>query len=367
MRTEAAKGGRVFVHAGRFYGEIKGAKLPTDTVALPEPDSLPARAAREIEGAGALLLLDPLSFPYEALEGMLGGDGLWSLPVVVYLDGLANGRAAAEAAGFLRAVLHEPLFGNLSSLDRIATADDALWEALRAEYGWSREQRVCVPEVPAGRRGERGALESVIRGLLESVRERSGLGEEKAADAAQRRLLLPRFEGYLEGLEAPRVVEVGFGAGRRVPDLDARRVEYVGLETDEEAVLRARENHPERRFERLGEDLRFPLEGETADLAYTARVMHRLSPEKKRLLLAEMWRVVSPGGRLVFLEDFVRGPYRGEEPVHVASVEEFAELLVEATAGRVVLEDFESVRYPGETFFRGGVMTVGRLGVPERW
>jgi hypothetical protein len=83
-----------------------------------------------------------------------------------------------------------------------------------------------------------------------------------------------------------------------------------------------------------------------------------------------MWRVARPGGRLLFLEDFVttRGPGETDpHPAHGLSVLGFVELLLVATGWQVVMEHVESLRYPGEVLTRGGVVAVSRLGVPKRW
>jgi hypothetical protein len=53
--------------------------------------------------------------------------------------------------------------------------------------------------------------------------------------------------------------------------------------------------------------------------------------------------------------------------VYPMSVSRFAELLVETTAGQVVLEHVESVRYQHDDFTRGGLLSVSKLGVARTW
>jgi tRNA A-37 threonylcarbamoyl transferase component Bud32 len=48
------------------------------------------------------------------------------------------------------------------------------------------------------------------------------------------------------------------------------------------------------------------------------------------------------------------------------SVTEFVNLILDATVGRVVLEHAESLRYPHEDLFTGGLISLLRLGVPPR-
>jgi hypothetical protein len=65
----------------------------------------------------------------------------------------------------------------------------------------------------------------------------------------------------------------------------------------------------------------------------------------------------------LFLENFVF-PSESEEPnIHPMSVEEFVDVILDATAGQVVVEHVESLRYPGEDLRRGGVISLLRLGV----
>jgi hypothetical protein len=66
---------------------------------------------------------------------------------------------------------------------------------------------------------------------------------------------------------------------------------------------------------------------------------------------------------LVFLENFVFPRQPREPATHPISVMEFVDLILDATAGQVVLEHAESLRYPGEDLRRGGLISLLRLGV----
>jgi hypothetical protein len=48
------------------------------------------------------------------------------------------------------------------------------------------------------------------------------------------------------------------------------------------------------------------------------------------------------------------------------SVSEFMDLILEETAGQVVLEYMESLRYPQDDLFRGGIISLLKLGVPKK-
>jgi SAM-dependent methyltransferase len=126
-------------------------------------------------------------------------------------------------------------------------------------------------------------------------------------------------------------------------------------------VETARANFPKGRFDVLGSDLLFPYEDESFDLVFSVTVMHHNPPPAKQTLLSEMWRVTRPGGRLLFLEDFV---FTRQPDAHPTSVTQFVDLVLDATAGQVLLEYVESLRYPGEDLRRGGLISLWRLGVP---
>ena len=53
--------------------------------------------------------------------------------------------------------------------------------------------------------------------------------------------------------------------------------------------------------------------------------------------------------------------------VYPMSVNEFVGLLLDATAGQVVLEHVESIRYGHYDFTRGGLLGVTKLGVARTW
>ena len=368
--TNAA--GRPVLYAGRFAPALKEAGVPEGCVLLGDWDVLPARLAA-VEGASDLVVLDPLSFPFEALTGVLR-----DVPLIVLLP-------EGSDADFLAAVFGEPVFGRLDFFDRVATADMVAWEDLRRRYRLAGGQLVRLGS---------GGPESAAREIAALLRaEVYGDGMDPAADGsrpavrraaggaypakvelrAQRAALGPQFAAAHGGRaeDVPfRVLEVGAGEGRRAAGFDPDGAEYHGLDGDEGAVLAARSEWPELPFDHLGAELRFPHTDETFDLVFCVGLLGRHpDPEKKRLL-SEMWRVTRPGGRLIFFEDFVatrEGAESGSRPMHAISVLQFVELLLVATDWQVVMEHVESLRYPDEVLTRGGLIAVSRLGVPTRW
>jgi SAM-dependent methyltransferase len=132
-------------------------------------------------------------------------------------------------------------------------------------------------------------------------------------------------------------------------------------------IRAARADIPEGRFDLLEEDLVFPYADESFDLAFTVSVLHHNPTSAKRTLVSEMWRVTRPGGRLIFLEDFVSKKRTPGSTVYPMSINGFVDLVLEATAGRVVLEHLEALRYPYDPFFRGGLLSLSKVGTPQTW
>lgn len=376
--------GRPVIYAGRHADRVAG--LPDGRPVLSEWDVTFHRLAGLLEGPGAVVVLDAFSFPFELVTRN------WpDVPLVV---------ALLEAdAEFLAAVFGPPLFGRVGFFDRLVVGDDGVWRELRRRYGWAEGQRVGVegdepeavaaelydrlaaePEAPPElggeeyealrywrERGEALAASAPHRAVC-SVRH--GLAFNKAMHRAQAAAIESQFAAA-RGNRDPgvplEVLEVGAGAGRWAASFDPAGTRFVGADVSEGMVRAARANFPELRFDLMGADLKLPYEDESFDLVFTVTVLHHNPTPAKRALLSEMWRVARPGGRLMFLEDFVAGRQSEAGTVYPMSVLKFVELVLEATGGQVVLEHVESLRYPHDDVSRGGLISLSRLGVPRRW
>ncbi len=373
-------------YAGRFLNEVADAGLPEDYALLGDWDVLPLQLSAALERANVLVVLDMLSFPFESLTGTLR-----DVPLILVLP-----------AGFdtetLEAVFGRPAFGRLDFFDRVATPEAGVWEGLREGYGWRSNQRLEIGEnrpgqvaleVSAKLEAEDALPTSFGEGDYEADQYwtergdtlagtvphraicsvRHGLRFNKAMHRVQAAILRPQFAA-VRGTQHPDVpfdvLEVGVGVGRWAASFDLAKTGFTGVDISESMVRTARANFPECRFDRLDNDLVFPYEDESFDLAFSVTVMHHNPTPAKRNLLSEMWRVTRPGGRLIFLEDFVTGQRAGST-VYPMPVSAFVGLLLEATAGQVVLEHMESLRYPHDDFVRGGLLCVSKLGVAKTW
>ncbi|MUL42438.1 methyltransferase domain-containing protein [Streptomonospora sp. PA3] len=97
------------------------------------------------------------------------------------------------------------------------------------------------------------------------------------------------------------VVDVGCGAGRaagEMASLVAERGSVLGVDLNEDMVAAARARWPEADF-RVGDARALPLEGSSLDAYRAEKVLHDL-PDPAAAL-AEAYRVLAPGGRIVLL------------------------------------------------------------------
>ncbi len=385
--TPTSKADLPVFYAGKYFDRVADAGLLGDYAVLSDWDVLPSQLSVALERASVLVVLDMFSFPFESLSG-----DLQDVPLVLLLP-------AQLDAGFLTTVFGRAAFARLGFFDRIAVGNTGLWEKLRRRYDWTEGQRVEVgddrPEhaaagISAALESESTLLTPLREGDYEADRYWTERGDALAGGAPHRAVCSvnhgPRFNKAIHRVQASAlrpqfaaargtqaeevpfdVLEVGVGVGRWAASFDPAKTRFSGVDISEAMVEAARQNFPGCRFERLGEESILPYGDESFDLSFSVTVMHHNPTPTKRALIAEMWRVTRPGGRLMFLEDFVSGGWSSESTVYPMSVSKFAGLLVEATDGQVVLEHMESVRYKHDDFTRGGLLSVSKLGVAKTW
>src|SRR5215212_571671 len=385
--TTELVGTRSVFYAGRFADRVAATGLADCCRVLDEWQVLPAQLSVAMEQATVLVVLDPLSFPFDVMT-----EDQWDVPLVLVLP-------SGFEAGFFEAVFGKAVFERLGFFDRVAARNSSIWEQLSKRYRWIENQRIDVdtelPEEAAAQihaliEAESTASRHLDEGRYDAYRYWNERGEVlaysapnlaihgggydpelgKAVHRVQAKTLEPQFaaaRGERAGDVRFDVLEVGVGVGRWVPSFDPAKTRFVGLDVSESMVDVARSSFPQARFDHLRTDLLFPYDDESFDLVYTVTVLHHNPTPAKRALLSEMWRVTRPGGRLLFLEDFVAERRSSKSTVYPMSVLQFVELVLEVTAGQVVLEHVESLRYPRDDVVRGGAIALSRLGVPKKW
>ncbi len=389
MPDVSVRGGanrRPVIYAGRFVDEVMGPDLPNECIVLGEQDALSYKLDRVLNQANVFVLLDLLSFPLESMTEEHG-----DVPIVVVLP-------SGLDAESLIATFGSTLFEGLELFDHIVTSDSALWEELHRKYCWAESQRIPIMSnepgevatavcalfeaepTPATTPGDgqheavrywhernRKLATSVAHQAVQSINDDSRFN--KALHRAQAAVLRPWFAAPWEerrDAEVPLdVLEVGAGVGRWTSSFDPMKTRFVGIDVCEDLVRDARANFPDQRFDRLGTDLLFPYDDESFDLVFSVTVMHRNPAPAKRTLLSEMGRVVRPGGRLLFLENFVFPKQLEKSSNYPISVTEFVDLIHDTMAGQVVLEHVESLRYLDEDLHRGGLISILQLGIPQ--
>lgn len=332
------------VYAGRFANEVSES-LP-DSEVLDEWEVLPHQLAGATREASSLVVFDPLSFPFEAMT-----NEQWHIPLLV----IPPPEFDAET---LITIFGSNLFEHLGPFDRIATADQKLWDTLRRKYSWANSQRIRLSSgIPAKAAAE-------LRGLFDNLFGYSR--REKAAHRIEAGALTPQIDALRQThADAPlHVLEVGSGNGNWPTSFDLSETHFIGVYMDEEAVKAARRDFPECNFFPPGKDFRIVQSGDAFDLSFSVNFMQVQPDLNLPALISEMWRVTRPGESMIFLEDFVTGA-SGDTGISPLSVSEFVDLALEATGGRVILDHVESLLYPEEDMYSGGLISLRKLGGPD--
>ena len=128
--AETTSAARPAFYAGRFSDRLAETDLPGASEILGDWDVLPTRLDDILGRASYLVVLDLFSFPFEALGGARR-----DVPVILALP-------SGFDVEFLMDVFGAVAFESFGFFDRVATADDTLWEEMRRRYGWAGGQRL---------------------------------------------------------------------------------------------------------------------------------------------------------------------------------------------------------------------------------
>lgn len=351
--SQASSDGNLLVYAGRFVDRLPD-EVADGSCILSDWDVLPKKVARALEHADALLLMDPLSFPFEALI-----DDHWNLPITVVLPGEFDARALVTIFGSV-------LFEHLGPFDYIATSDAALWETLSSRYGWAENQRLPVE---ANRLGK---VLDEVRSLLKAQsaafevfgEPQSTLKTAKARHRSQVAVLRPRVAAAkAKGACGTSLDVLGLGPDslQRISALGLERLRLFGGEAAQAFEEADRVETPGQRIDLRRPEPVLPYEDRSFDLVVSIDFMKRCAATARRALLYEMRRVIRSEGHLLFLEEFVPDQHMAAA-FPIVSLTEFVELILDATHGRVAIEHMESLQYPYDDMFRSGLLSFSKLG-----
>jgi SAM-dependent methyltransferase len=372
------------IYAGRFFDRIADVKLPSHYSIYGE-ESASSQFPAAVDGATALVVLDLHSFPFKGMS-----EDWWNIPLVVVLP------PGCDAA-YVTATFGTVLLERLEFFDRIVTPDQDVWKDLHQRYCLAEYQRIAIETDDPGEVVTRlcAMFEAESATLSSSGGSRHGTDQYSKAGArgptdsaahlaigrlprdsrsaktvhrAQAGVLRPRFVAARGGRaddDPLDVLEVGTGIGRWAASFDPTTTRFTGVDVGEGVIRTARANFPQARFDQLGPDLLLPYEDESFDLVFGVTTMQHNPLSVRRTLLSEMWRVARPAGRLLFMEEFVPAEQAERPSIPFMSVSEYVDLILEVTSGQVVLEHVEALRYPHEDPFRGGVISLLRLGIPS--
>lgn len=136
-------------------------------------------------------------------------------------------------------------------------------------------------------------------------------------DRVQRRVLTAAFERLeqLRPLRGSRLLDYGCGPGRWVPFFQQWGCQYSGVDLVEPMLAIARRRWPAAELRRLEGD-RIPYGPGTFDVATSIAVLHHNGYPVQARILAELKRVLRPGGYLLLFEAVGRHapPGVGESP-----------------------------------------------------
>jgi ubiquinone/menaquinone biosynthesis C-methylase UbiE len=194
-----------------------------------------------------------------------------------------------------------------------------------------------------------------IRACYDTVaREYADRFVDELANKPLDRELLSRFASKVGGLGA--IYDLGCGPGQTTAFLHACGVSVRGLDLSEELVREARQRHPGIKFEQ-GDMLALPCaDASLAGVVAFYAIVH-FSPAELRRALAEMYRVLQPGGLLLLAFHIGEGSKHVDEFLgHAVSLDfnffnpqDVSDALIQAGFAAVEVierEPYPDVEYP---------------------
>lgn len=108
------------------------------------------------------------------------------------------------------------------------------------------------------------------------------------------------FDRYIN--KGDRVLDIGCGNGRLAGYLGGRHVWYAGVDASEQLIAIARTEHPDGEFA-IADATTLPFSGAQFNAVFCIATLHHIpSTELRQRVIAEAYRVLKPGGRLIMTE-----------------------------------------------------------------
>lgn len=105
----------------------------------------------------------------------------------------------------------------------------------------------------------------------------------------------------LEDRRPPALLDVGCGIGALHPLLSPMFRSVDGVDVSADSIARAREDNPTQNYTEY-DGHRLPYENNSFDMSLAICVMHHVPPDQWQAFMAEMTRVVAPGGIVCLIE-----------------------------------------------------------------
>jgi hypothetical protein len=295
-----------------YVGRCRDPRAPAGSLALDCWDVLPVRLGPLLDDADALAILDPMSFPCDALR-----DRDRDIPLAVRLP---DGWGAEE----LVALFGVPLLDALTPLDAVAVADDEVWSALRARYAWPeriRDADATLADAPP---------------------------EQPPAVARRHKAAYRRLGAAITEQLAPAIDAIPRGELPRALLLAEDAEQWAALPALSGAEVLAPESDCV----------------ESAHIALSVGALGGCSDGERRRRLRSLLRALRIGGRLIVAERFLEG--RGGSAIGAPPPRALLAEILEASARLVALEHVEAIRFRGDDLTGTGLFAFTKLGRPER-
>lgn len=323
-------------------------------------ETRPALLVERLRGADQLVILDPISFPYEFMT-----DEHRDIPIVVQLP-------PEPEDDVLSLVLGEQLFSHLTPFDSMVLDRVTRHDFYRKRYriGSTRVLSTLSPALLtelASRPSVTAAASAHLRGL---GRDPSAWNLPSKLNKATYRLQSGVINSILRerpDLTAPRREVKALLAGRVSSGVLSMLPEGLVsaasvLDLDSEAVAARTVDWPDFGIAAIGPQLKLPFPPQQFDLVFLPWLYSGVKLDQWAQLTSEIVRVSRPGGLIVILDRFV--PRLREAPV--IAMNDLLGHLAEDAPMNLTIRDLYSLTYPYDSGPSDAALVLAPLGTFKR-